>query len=321
MLLLGAVNLYLAWQKRIQPIKPNSLTQPSIPPLVSQYKLTYQYVGELPQLAKNVPVYQIADSFFTAEKAVQLASDFGFKQTPEILDDNGNKIYFFSQDNLSLTISTNPTRVEYGNYQEPSGTILPQQEVTSLVNSFIQKANIFGKSQIGYKLSYTRPLQVTPSSEKMIETDYEKANYLELTYNLLLNTYPVIPKDLQTDAIAILANKDGSIRKATITIVSQQVSIIGNATLAEPEAALQAMNAGGGIIATFNNPKQTYTQIDARTISSAQLRSLELVYLYDYDLKTLQPYYRFSGSAVTSNKDQINLSVLITALPQDLYKK
>ncbi|NMC35882.1 hypothetical protein GYA49_02440 [Candidatus Beckwithbacteria bacterium] len=315
------VGIILAWQKQTNQIAVNTLPKPSVKPTTTQLNLTYQYVGELPTFNKQITIYSTGkDEAFSSQEIQEYGQKFGFTNSSKQLQDISGIVYSFKQNDLSLSIFSNPPSLSYRNFTSPGSNKLSQKDLVAKAQEFLDTAQIIGK-QVMLSTPYLQPIAGSQTGEGLLKTTMDQASYVEINYNLVLDKLPIIPKDRQSYPITLLLNLDGSIRKASLTIFTKELSSLGKVTPAEPAAALQAINAGGGLLSKFSNPNQAYTEIDSNMISTATLRSLELVYLYDYDTNTLQPYYRFSGTANTTSAELIEIEVLITALPQEVFQQ
>ncbi len=303
-----------------QPLK-GSLSQINLPPTVAQFKLKYKYIGELPKLKDRTTVYSVSESpVLNSDIANNLAQPFGLlTKEPQVLRDIKGDVYLYQSEQESLFIYPKPLRLEYRNSKSPLPSQLLLSQLEQTATEYIEKMN-FIKAPLSPSKPQIQPMAIDFQGVTFPVGDISHAELVEFRYQLLLDNLPIIPKDRQQTALILLLNLDGSIKKATILILSDQIKTLGSATISDPEDALDALNAGLGRIALLSDPTQAYTEIKSDGLEQADLTSLELIYLYDYDQLVLQPYYRFSGTAKTKEDNLISIEVLITALPQEVYK-
>ena len=311
------ITVYVLKQKP----KVSNIPQPSIKPTIDQIKLQYQFQGQLPTLADHVNVYKLQNvQLFDGEKSKTVAKQVGFSSEITVLKDVNGDFYAFTDSAKQLYIFPNPPEIRYRNFNESTQTQLTQLELIAKAESFVSQFNsltspfVITKPYLQYKTSEVEGTYYNTQNSN-------QAKYAQVDFDLTIDTIPIIPKSHQSNAISLLLNLDGSVRKASISLIKGLPQNMGQTELTPVQIALQAINAGGGLISKFDNPTQAYTQIDATTVSSATLRSLELIYLYDFDTNTLQPYYRFSGTANTTSIELIEIEVLITALPQEVFQQ
>lgn len=317
------LNVYLTWQKQANQIPPRSIAPVQFALPSQQAKLKYQYYGELPQLNNTVELFKLNNNFvLNQDRAVIYAQAFGFNANPETWSNSGRTSYFFQNGSQSLLIIDNPLKIEFTDFSEriisPAQT-LSLEQLTPLATSFIQKPNLFNQS-LSLDVTNAQPVKELGGSAIPVNS-INLAKYVLIDFNLQLNSVPILSKVNQIAPIQTLVNLDGSVRKATITLIPDQLESIGTAELTKPEEALAALNTGQGLISKLHNPNEAYTVLQPGEISAATLSSLELVYIYDHDIQQLQPYYRFSGNAQTTRGEMIEVEVLITALPQEVFKK
>lgn len=320
-IVIAGLEAYVLLQKTSQTLPPGSIPQPSIPPVVTQPKIKYTYQNDLPKLQESLEVFSVAKAIELNEtKASELANGFGFNQTPQILDDVSGKVYSFQKDQQSLIIYPKPIRLDYYNGQKPTSKRLNKDQLKSSANNFVGNLKFIGKS-FTMSESYFRSVKTESGQEGFLDAPLNEAKFIDIRYNLKIRNVSIISKDRQSYPVQLLLNPDGSIQSTTITLIPDQISSLGSTRLAKPVEALNAINNGMGIVSYLDNSKESYAPADPNSISQANLTSVELVYLYDYDNATLQPYYRFSGTSQTTSGENLNIEVLITALPQDVYKK
>jgi hypothetical protein len=317
--ILIGVGIFLNFSDSQKSIKPQTLPKATFAPQAIDLKLRYSYVGQLPIFENQFLIYQLLPENNLENQIEKVASQFGFSQSPQILKGVDFTSYVFNKDDESLTINSKPFSIEYNNYLQSSSDKLNRQVLENAAQIFIQ--NIVLGDNFSYGAPYIQLMTTDFQGILMPTNSPENAQFAQISYNYLIDEIPVIDKGRQDYPIQILLNLDGSIKKATITLPPQNLEKIGQAKLTDPQEALNAINAGQGIISHLNNPQQAYTRVEPGDISRANLNSLEVIYLYDYDNLTLQPYYRFSGSGRTNDGDLIEIAVLITALPQEVYKK
>ena len=316
---IGLTTLFLFIKQSKQEIPQQSLPKPSLPPSAQQVRLQYAYAGTLPTFKDPVIIYNTNSQLaLTPEKAQTMAGQFGFSQSPQVLKDISGDVYLFSTNGEELFIYPKPLRLEYRHTSNANTQKATQKELMDAGSVFLNQHLQIDPYSLGK--AYLEYLKAAGNGMVAAQT-LEEADYVQISYNLSLNNYPVVSKDRKDAPIILLLNADSSITKATITLLPQDLQSIGNAILASPDQALTAINAGQGTISLLNNPDEVYTEVDPRTVSFATLTSLELVYVYDFDSLTLQPYYRFFGNAKTTLGETLDVEILITALPQEVYKK
>ncbi len=319
-IVVGFLNLYVVYRQNRQSIPSQSLPQPSLPPVATQVKLQYTFSGDLSQVLQTAPVYTVTNTpTVTGQWGDEIAREFGFTSSGEILEDIRGKVYFYKQSPQSLTIFPQPFRIEFTDATKITPTRLSQDQLIAVAESFLQNIP-FLNTTFELTLSSFQPIQSIGSQEGYTTTSLSESEYIDIRYDVTLNEIPVLAKDRQNSPIQFLMTPDGTIRKATITLIPDQVNKVGDAQLTQPQVALEALNTTAGTVAKISNPQQAYTRITPNSISSATLATAEVILLYDYDTATLQPHYRFTGTAVTTTRETLDIEVLITALPQEVFK-
>jgi hypothetical protein len=302
-------------------IKQESLPKSNLPPTVDRLQLRYEYIGALPNLLTKASVYHIKEEqILTKERAQEIGLRLGFKAVMRSVNDILGTTYIFNEGDRSLVIYPDPILLEYYDFSKVSDNRLKEEKLKERAQNFIKpifsnygKTLELGNSYIEYKKNDFQGVAINAPT-------IEEAEFAEISYSLNLNGLPVISKDRQNVPIKILLNLDGSVRKATATLFSEQLKDIGIAELTLPSQAFSAINNGMGTISTLNDPKEGYTDIKASEISESKLRSLELIYIYDEDAKLVSPFYRFSGTAKASEDKLLEIEILITALPETVFK-
>jgi len=303
-------------------IQPQSLPKPTFDanPSIS---LKFLYNGQLPQLEGNHSVYKSSDpnQSISESSIASYGLSLGFEQTFKYLPGAESDSYVFNKPSEGLIVSTNPNTIEYGNYNESQNSIkLKQDEYIPKVLNFLKISQLLSDNwslDKGYvQLMITDGQGITIPTQNPTE-----AKYVEVKFNYLIDNKPMIDKQYRGYPIKILMNLDGSIKKATILLPPSNIQEVGRSASTTPQQALQAINAGQGTFTSLNNPEVAYTEIRQGDMESATFNSVELVYVYDYDTGSIQPFYRFQGYGYTTNGDKIEVGVIITALPQDVYQK
>ncbi|NMB56689.1 hypothetical protein GYA19_01975 [Candidatus Beckwithbacteria bacterium] len=322
-ILIIALNIGMAIFKNQKSIEEGSLPATNIKPNIENLNLKYQYKGELSEVSKTATVYNIAkQQVLTPNLAQEIAQSLGFTEPAEGLDDISGTVYLFKKNdgNTTLTIYPNPLKIKYSDYSQTQGEPVEQKTIISLAqdfltkNNFIEKPFALSKPYFEYKAVDFQGILIDPETSQDIK-------YAKISYNLDLEETPIVDQNSQTYPIEITSRLDGTILKAEITFIPNEIIKIGTADLAPAKDALDAINNGTGSIVKLNNPKIAYTQIDNQDITTATLYSLELIYVYDYDNQILAPFYRFSGVGNNKNGDVLEIEVLINALPQEYFKK
>jgi hypothetical protein len=313
-----SLNIILWFSELNQPLPAQSLPQPTLKPTVQQQRLTYTFTGNLPKLATTKPVFTTSPQPNSLEQtAANIAAQLNFSGSPQINDTPYGTSYLYVYNDQSVSIKESPFLISYDNNAQQLQNTLDEQTLITNANQFIQPLI---SSSINIQLISQTPMQKRVNNIHQAPS-FEQADYLALSYAFKLNNTPIISKNHQTYPIDILMNLDGTVRKTTITMIPDQLEEIGTATLSTPAEALEAINNGQGIISTLNDPTVPYTVLEPGEIRTATLSSVEVVYLYDHDINQLQPYYRFAGTAESSLKRTIEIEVLITALPQEVFQQ
>ena len=199
---------------------------------------------------------------------------------PQVLRDIKGDVYLYQSEQESLFIYPKPLRLEYRNSKSPLPSQLLLSQLEQTATEYIEKMN-FIKAPLSPSKPQIQPMAIDFQGVTFPVGDISHAELVEFRYQLLLDNLPIIPKDRQQTALILLLNLDGSIKKATILILSDQIKTLGSATISDPEDALDALNAGLGRIALLSDPTQAYTEIKSDGLEQADLTSLELIYLYD----------------------------------------
>ncbi|MGI5827683.1 MAG: hypothetical protein ACOX6V_01525 [Patescibacteria group bacterium] len=318
---IALISVVLSVAKKRQAIPPQTLPQTSLPPTEQQFSLKYSYLGELPTLQRSAPVYTFeGEQMLNQERALELAAPWGYSGEPQSFPDTSGTVFVFTDTNTSLTIYSSPAHLEYIDFTEkPLAAMLSEEELLNTASLFLSQrlshSRLFALSKpyITYK---------TSDGFNMFDTSsLEQADYVELRYTYTLESLPVISKETQDHPIVLLLNVDGSVRKASITLFTENLTPLGTTQLTKPQEALNAVNSGLGTISTLHDPEVAYTQVQPQSITQAAFHSLELIYIYDADNRQILPYYRFSGIATTIDERRLEIEVLLTALPQEVFQK
>jgi len=166
-----------------------------------------------------------------------------------------------------------------------------------------------------------QPVTTDPQGIAIPIQNINAAKYVKVNFNYLLSELSIIDKLHRDYPVQLLLNLDGSVRKLTALLPPSGIKSVGTANTTTPQQALEAINNGQGTFSRLNNPEVAYTEIKQGDMSNATFNTVELVYVYDYDTGSIQPFYRFQGYGYTKDGTKIEVGVIITALPQDLYQK
>ncbi len=307
-----------------QKLKTASIPKPNLPVTYLQpLRLQYTYSGQLPQLDSKLYVYTSSNSNeFTEERIKSIGANFDFPSVPDI--DKGIEIStaIFTKDKEDMLISFPPLSLEYSNYFEmkEAKKLTKPDEYLMQAKKFISDRGITF-TNLSLDKGYIQAVTTDRQGITIPVPNLNQATFVSVELNYLLDGKPLIDKQRREAPIKILLYLDGRIRKATIMYPLSNISSIGQTDLTLPSQALDAINNGQGIFSRLNNPHVAYTEIKPGELTNATFNSLDLVYIYDYDTGSIQPFYRFQGYGYTKNGDKIEVGVIITALPQDLYIK
>lgn len=321
-LVVAVLTIYLFVKNLSSGIKKQSLIKPQVESqTVNPINLKYSFIGTLPQLASNDAVYQNQATQLTQNLADQISQKLDFKVSVKIYDDVLGKLYSYSQNNQSLLIYPNPILIAYSNSNPASKEKLNKTQLIEKANAVLNNFKDYFNQNLTLSPAYIQ-LMMTDFQGAFIKTDDpNEATHAQISFNYLLNQKPIVDTTYQNYPIKIILNLDGSINKFDMLLPPQNLTKLGQVELTNPSQALEAINSGQGTISYLNNPNQAYTNLYDGDIEQASLNSLEIVYLYDPSQHSLQPFYRFSGTAKDKNNEIIDVAVIITALPQDLFKK
>jgi len=314
-------SLMLIMIKNSRQVKPQSLPFPTFSSDVD-IKFKYSFSGQMPQLASKQTIYQTSNTSSSLSEQIisQYGIEFGFDSQSKFVQGVDNSVYLFKGENTSLSISTNPASLRYGNYIQTPNNRISLDKYLSKARDFLENKQLVSKVW-SLDNGYVQPVSIDPQGIAIPISDFNKAKYIELKFNYLLDKLSLIDKLHRDYPVQILLNLDGTVRKATILLPPSNIESLGSADTTLPQQALEAINNGQGTFSRLNNPEVAYTEIKQGDMSNATFNTVELVYVYDYDTGSIQPFYRFQGYGYTKDGDKIEVGVIITALPQELYQK
>jgi len=306
-------------------IKPQTLPRPSLKTdIIQPISLQYRYSGQLPQLTTKLSVFSVPQNTDQFQKPflTELGKNFNFTQSPALDQGIEFSTAIFTKPNADLVISYPPLIIEYGNYQSTQRpkNLIDSEQFINLAKSFLAAKNILTNT-VTLDNGYVQLLQTDQQGIGLPVSDPNLADYVSVNFNYLLDGKPLIDIRRRDYPVKLVFNLDSSIRKATIIYPPTLIDIVGTADITTPDQALQAINNGQGNFSKLNNPTVAYTELNQNDMSTATFNSVELVYVYDYDSSSIQPFYRFQGYGYTQDGEKIEVGVIITALPQDLYQK
>jgi len=306
-------------------IKPQTLPRPSLKTdIIQPISLQYRYSGQLPQLTTKFSVYSVPQNTdqFQAPMIAEIGRNFNFTQSPALDQGIEFSTAIFTKPNVDLIISFPPLTIEYGNYQpaQRPKNLIDSEQFVNLAKSFLTAKNILSNA-VTLDNGYVQLLQTDQQGIGLPVSDPNLADYVSVNFNYLLESKPLVDKRRRDYPVKLVFNLDSSIRKATVIYPPTQIDTIGTADITTPDQALQAINNGLGTFSKLNDPSIAYTELNQNDMNTATFNSVELVYVYDYESSSIQPFYRFQGYGYTQDGAKIEVGVIITALPQDLYQE
>jgi len=292
--------------------------------------LNYNYVGEFPNLEKTALAYEIIKREIDVDEIKNLINNFGF-QEKDIFQ--GKYSYYASDMDKSVNYDAKSNFFQYLSYEEPIKTILEENELISRSKEFLEKNNLIDEK---FKLSDPEIKYVSSDGYNLIMVDHlVEAKYLQIRYNLLLNESPVISSERKNEPIEVLVNLDGTIKKASAMILfGSEFKKLGQAQLTQIHDALDAINDGMGVISEVIDPNSSYSSLTEEDFiksipglgqidigKNVLFNNIEIIYVWDNNTNSIQPFYRFSGMLNHAYSEDISIKVLIQALPEYLYKQ
>jgi hypothetical protein len=112
---------------------------------------------------------------------------------------------------------------------------------------------------------------------------------------------------------------NGELNRAIIHGYPTQLDALGTAKLANSLSAYEALKKNAGTIAMIYDPNKYETELQPGELKQVRLVGLELVYLFDDETRTLQPFYSFTGYATNKKQERHEVTVLISALEEELF--
>jgi hypothetical protein len=305
-------------------IKPESLRRTKIQSNIKQKEMKYNYSGSLELNDKMIKVYKIENDKkeLDMQEVMNLMRKLNFEgEITEFEGLNGKDFYIINESGEYITLYEKPRYFDYSNNVSPTGAKLTKDELIAIANQYIEKVN-FLDEQIMFDFYNSVYYFVPEIGEGWEKTNSSKANYLEVVYKISLDGKKILSSKQQLGGASVLLTLDGRIQKATVNLFDGDIIEIGENEINRIDQAIEALNDELGTIISLRNIKNNYDlDVENRTIETADLNKVEVVYIYDPEIDNIQPYFKFSGSGETTEKEVVALEVIVNALPEDLYIK
>lgn len=322
-LCLGIILLSIFWEieKGKKDIKEESLPKTELETVSEGEKVKFSYSGNLPELVKEAGIFYIKDREKLSEsEANQIAAKMGFGSLIKTFEGQQGTSFIYKKENEVLTIFAEKMKFSYSwDILSQTDYPLPQNRLDEIAQNYIKDNFEIGNFSLGQ--AYFEWIK-TDFQGGMTQTDkVEGADFARLSYNLLYEDFPVVEKRGSKKAIVIILTLDGKVKKAEVNLFSQNLEKVGQAELTQSDEALVAINSGLGTITRIDNLRKTYSNQEFESVIEAKLSNVEIVYVFDDEVKLMTPFYRFEGVAETKDGDNAEIEVLIRALPDKVYKE
>lgn len=289
----------------------------------------FKFVGEIPSIEKEVKIYNnLSEGTISEEKIIEIGKSFGFNVEPQLTETTLGDIYKFKNDSALLTINKNSTEINYLRISDESEefVIKGSDNLEQIAKDFLKELKIFDQQFSFKSTGDVKSFLKNEDKGTLINSGLNEANRFALELDILVDNKKLISKLTQDVPMTITIDQSGKVVGFTSDLLFlDKFNVEGKIELAPVEQAIKAINEGQGQISVIRNKNELgyedYVFVELGDIKTSELTELELIYIYDQSIHQLQPYYKFSGSAVKKNGFPLLIEVLITAVPQDIFRK
>ncbi len=288
----------------------------------TQFNTKVNFIGDTTHLPSKIKVYKTKiDTQFTKENINNFIKNLGFDINNLITSyGNNGTSYIYNKDNIIIFFYPNPRHIDYLNQSTISQnhTI---EAISTYKNKIYQFLQAYIKDNNYQEISFNF-INLSNSQEiYSLQTDFDHANAILAEFTYLIDDIPIFSKKTLSPLIRIYQNIDTSIRKAEIQPKPDQIIIDSIANLESIDNTLIKINKGQARIIQIQTISNPELEFSLSSLTKVTLNQVDLIYLYDYELQMLQPFYRFNGIAKTNLGEDIQIKVLINALPDEVFKQ
>lgn len=291
---------------------PVLLAPPQINGKTIPTQTTLQTNGSFP---KKLPVYRGEGGSFSEDQAVKIAQEFGFITSPQRSEGFPlGKTLSWATDKNFLDVGLDSPTIDYSlnlfALRSPTeeGSLPNTNQALEILNNLLAKLNlkdslIFAPQKEEY---------LTPERGALIETEPQKALFIQVGLNPLLDSYPLLGRELNQPNALLILGKNEQVTRFYYERYYSSFLKLEDYPLKSREQILKSLQKEGKIVSFGSMSEETWPLAD---FISAQFDQVSLGYFQPSNKEELiQPVYILSGTGILTDRQTTTITAYLPAI-------